>query len=378
MLLDDDPDVNTPDNAGNAPLHWATFMWVSERNSYVYVDWLLAIQGIEVNSQNWAGTTALHQAAELNRVGVVDRLLKYPGIDARLLNDESETALSLAFKHNHDATIQRLLHHFGDRYFGWDNLEESKLLWDWASRLLHQSGKLVLFAEDTLTQTLQQSWNGWRKHFPERTRELEDFAKATGRVVAFTVSKAVDGTGYAARLTLGDSLTDGIIECAENTCQAIYENTTPEQRKALLSISVVIAGGPVGKIASRGARAFRKVPKGRMPKMGEGIVDHYNPPVGRRHKIGKTGKDKSPHRPQHVNNPYQPVQNIPTRINGRDFSGHALDQMRNRGLTPSVVENAIQIGNHYSGNRPGTTLINDAINNVKVVINQNGKIITVE
>ncbi|MCB1740732.1 MAG: RHS repeat-associated core domain-containing protein, partial [Gammaproteobacteria bacterium] len=38
------------------------------------------------------------------------------------------------------------------------------------------------------------------------------------------------------------------------------------------------------------------------------------------------------------NAPYQTVRNEATTINGRDFSGHALDQMQNRGIMPSVVE----------------------------------------
>jgi len=343
-ILDDDPDVNTLDNAGNAPLHFATFMWVSERNSYVYVDWLLDFSEIEVNSQNWAGMTALHQAAELNHLGVVDRLLKYPGINARLLNYQSETPLSLALKKDNDLVIQRLIDYFHNRYLARDTLKESKYLWDWASSLLHQSGKLVLFADETITQKLHESWNGWRKHFPKITRELEDWAQATGRVVAFTASEAADGAGYLSRLTLGDSITDGIIECAENTCQAIHENTTPEQRKALLSISVVIAGGPVGKIVSRGARAFRKFPKMKMPKVAGNNLGRIDDSASAATTVGRKGQQHS------FPNPKNPrPRNIPGNINGRKYTGHALDRMQERGFTPSVVEDAIKNAIPQSG-----------------------------
>ena len=107
-----------------------------------------------------------------------------------------------------------------------------------------------------------------------------------------------------------------------------------------------------------------------------------NPPVGRRTTIGETGPDgiqpsgAGRHTPQHVNSPLQPVQNSPANINGRQFSGHALDQMINRGLTPTVVENAIQTGTRSSGNTSGTTLVHDAVNNVTAILNNAGDVIT--
>ncbi|GIW97144.1 MAG: hypothetical protein KatS3mg111_0477 [Pirellulaceae bacterium] len=102
-----------------------------------------------------------------------------------------------------------------------------------------------------------------------------------------------------------------------------------------------------------------------------------NTPVGRRTKI-MSEPDPSPHRPQHVNSPHQPVQNRPGTVNGIDYSGHAFDQMRNRGVTPSVIENALRTGTRTPGNTPGTTVVTDAVNKVKVVINSQGRVITVE
>lgn len=68
--------------------------------------------------------------------------------------------------------------------------------------------------------------------------------------------------------------------------------------------------------------------------------------------------------------------NKPTNINGRDFSGHALDQMQGRGIPPSVVEDAIQNGSPVPGNTPGTTKIVGQ-NGVNVVINNSGRVVTV-
>ncbi|MDN3366525.1 RHS repeat-associated core domain-containing protein, partial [Ralstonia pseudosolanacearum] len=69
--------------------------------------------------------------------------------------------------------------------------------------------------------------------------------------------------------------------------------------------------------------------------------------------------------------------NTPTTINGRDYSGHAVDRMQGRGVPPSAVEEAIQNGEASPGNRPGTTLYTDIVNGVQVVLNDLGKVVTV-
>lgn len=77
------------------------------------------------------------------------------------------------------------------------------------------------------------------------------------------------------------------------------------------------------------------------------------------------------------NAPYQALRNEATQINGRDYSGHALDQMQNRGLMPSVVENALRTGTQFP-TRAGTTGVYDAVNNLRVIVNsETGRVITV-
>jgi RHS repeat-associated protein len=77
------------------------------------------------------------------------------------------------------------------------------------------------------------------------------------------------------------------------------------------------------------------------------------------------------------NAPYQPVRNAATEIGQRPYSGHGLDQMQNRGLVPSVVENAIQNGSSSPG-RDGTTVYSDLVNGVTVVVNSvTGRVVTV-
>lgn len=86
-----------------------------------------------------------------------------------------------------------------------------------------------------------------------------------------------------------------------------------------------------------------------------------------------TGRSGNP-----LRNPnYQPGVNDPANINGIDYSGHALDQMQNRGFVPSVIENTINNGEQFD-TRPGTTGYYDSVNNVRVIVNSNtGNVITV-
>lgn len=77
------------------------------------------------------------------------------------------------------------------------------------------------------------------------------------------------------------------------------------------------------------------------------------------------------------NAPYQKVRNEATSINGREFSGHALDQMQNRGIMPSGVDNAIKTGETFS-TRAGTTGFYDAANKIRVITNsETGRVVTV-
>ena len=47
---------------------------------------------------------------------------------------------------------------------------------------------------------------------------------------------------------------------------------------------------------------------------------------------------------QPKNPSYQTVRNKSDYINGREYSGHALDRMQDRGILPSVVEHTIKTG----------------------------------
>nr|WP_240152446.1 DUF4258 domain-containing protein [Erwinia amylovora] len=80
---------------------------------------------------------------------------------------------------------------------------------------------------------------------------------------------------------------------------------------------------------------------------------------------------------QPKNPSYQPVRNQPATISNREYSGHALDRMQDRGITPSVIENVIKNGKS-TPSRGGTTVHFDPENKVSVVTNESGRVVTVK
>ena len=73
-----------------------------------------------------------------------------------------------------------------------------------------------------------------------------------------------------------------------------------------------------------------------------------------------------------------PPRNDPATIDGVPYSGHALDEMQNRGLFPSVTGQVIRDGLQGSGNRSDTSVFYDPTNNVSVIRNDiTGNVITV-
>jgi filamentous hemagglutinin len=51
--------------------------------------------------------------------------------------------------------------------------------------------------------------------------------------------------------------------------------------------------------------------------------------------------------------------------------------MQNRGFTPSVIEETIQRVPHSIGENPGTMAYYDSANDVTVILNTDGKVITI-
>ncbi|MFI5783797.1 PA14 domain-containing protein [Nocardia sp. NPDC051570] len=70
--------------------------------------------------------------------------------------------------------------------------------------------------------------------------------------------------------------------------------------------------------------------------------------------------------------------NKPANIGGRDYTGHALDRMQSRGLTPRVVEDTITHGTKSPGNTENTSKYTSKDNGVSAVIDDaTGRVITI-
>ena len=72
----------------------------------------------------------------------------------------------------------------------------------------------------------------------------------------------------------------------------------------------------------------------------------------------------------------EPGTNVPTRIDGRLYSGYAIDRMHGRGIPASVVEDAIKNGAETPGKTPGTTR-HRGMSGTVVIVGQGGKVTTV-
>jgi len=73
---------------------------------------------------------------------------------------------------------------------------------------------------------------------------------------------------------------------------------------------------------------------------------------------------------------YQSTINSRTEINSRLYTGHALDSMQNRGIMPSVVEEAILKGSMQRGKSAGTIRYYHKKNNISVIVNERGDVVT--
>ncbi|MFW9882521.1 MAG: RHS repeat-associated core domain-containing protein, partial [Candidatus Thorarchaeota archaeon] len=75
--------------------------------------------------------------------------------------------------------------------------------------------------------------------------------------------------------------------------------------------------------------------------------------------------------------PYQKIRNKPDLINGRKYTGHALDRMQDRGLMPSVIENVISESQVFPGSLTETYEYYDVVNKLKVIVGDSGQVITI-
>ncbi|WP_437983585.1 FG-GAP-like repeat-containing protein [Sorangium sp. So ce117] len=144
---------------------------------------------------------------------------------------------------------------------------------------------------------------------------------------------------------------------------------------SVVGVGVVIklagkAAGAVGKAGSAARAGVEALEESVGAARGAGLIDDAASaatPVGRR---GQQVTFPNPSAPK--------PRNAPTTLLGRDFSGHALDRMQERGFTPSVVQNAIEHGVATPQAGRGTIIYRDPVNKFNVSVDAtNGRVVTV-
>jgi RHS repeat-associated protein len=130
--------------------------------------------------------------------------------------------------------------------------------------------------------------------------------------------------------------------------------------------AAVTAAAGVGVSLARGALAAAAADAGETAVEEVAASSEASSPVG------------SQRSPWSNFDPDGPPINSADTVNGVDYSGHALDQMANRGIPPSVVDNALQTGESFPGNTAAETVHYDPVNNISVVTDtQSGMVVTV-
>ena len=195
-------------------------------------------------------------------------------------------------------------------------------------------------------------------HPVDTTKNLANAAK--------TVANNPTSVGKAVQQTVADAIDEKVAnyDKAQTAYQRGFEVGT---------IPVAIVGAVLPSNAAGKAKAVTEVAK---------AVDKASDTANAAKKVEKAKKvaDVYPNAPlgssrNQMNHPkppeYQSKRNLPTNINGREYTGHGLDRMQDRGILPSVVENTIKNGSKTAQDG-GKIQHYDPVNNVTVITNKNG------
>ncbi|NGX48143.1 MAG: hypothetical protein K1000chlam3_01533, partial [Chlamydiae bacterium] len=135
----------------------------------------------------------------------------------------------------------------------------------------------------------------------------------------------------------------------------------------VLSIGGTMGGTAIIRVSRTGAFSSPRLTSNNSQNL---IITNTNE-TGAASVVGRRGWEIS--HPHYQNT----TRHATTTIQNRLYSGHALDQMQNRGFVPSIVENTIKKGRVFS-TKAGTIGYYDSANNVRVIVNpNNGKVVTV-
>ena len=153
----------------------------------------------------------------------------------------------------------------------------------------------------------------------------------------------------------------------DNVTIQLLQKTGMSLQTASLVDGGLSTAGSLGGIAVIRARQLAAFPNYRLP------VSSNNSRIYVNRETSFAGSKRTP-----LNYaPYQKFRNESIIINGRKYTGHALDRMQDRGFMPSVIENAISESQAFPGNFVGTLEHYDVVNKVRIIVGESGQVITI-
>ncbi|OED50996.1 hypothetical protein ACH42_00335 [Endozoicomonas sp. (ex Bugula neritina AB1)] len=167
--------------------------------------------------------------------------------------------------------------------------------------------------EDPLSQSIEHTTDSLIKisyeHFPQETEQVLGALSHIDSVIDAVVEFIDDKTG--------------------NTASAVWQQLDESTQSRILGAGKVLSVlVPVAKVKAQA-------------ELGKSA----------RSPVGRTGQKHD-----FINLDTPKPRNAPEIIQGRDYSGHAIDRMQERGITPTIVDNAIKKGIKSIGNQPDTLI----------------------
>ncbi len=205
---------------------------------------------------------------------------------------------------------------------------------------------------------LSESMPGASQHPPQGSDAFE-IGRATGQTLGGTAQVAVGTTGILA------GASEVAASCVGTACAAAPAGVAVVGASAALAghgANVIVEtifnheGQGTSQITSEGETGF----KGR-----RGISENKELGIPK----SEAFELRQPK--------FQPNRNTPEKIGDREYSGHALDQMQNRGLTPTVVEDTIKNGVKSADPSPDRIRYYSPQNDITIVTDEaTGRVIT--
>ena len=188
-------------------------------------------------------------------------------------------------------------------------------------------------------------WSSTR--YPDITAAVLGALEATGGAIEATIAYLDDKTGQQ----------------VSRRWNELPEHTRNQIKGGGIVASFLLPAASVGKLGQ-----YAKT--GKLPDVTSGERKGIAKDAG---KITDTASAKTPvgRLGSPINNT---VKNIPATIGGRKFTGHALDRMQERGITPSVVNDTIETGTKTSG-RDGASIF--TTDQLRVIVNPDESVKTV-